>query len=39
MRFYGDGILRLQPPLDWRLEGTSSWINMLCRGDPSQSNK
>jgi hypothetical protein len=39
MRFYGDGILRLQPPLDWRLEGTSSWINMLCRGDPSQSNE
>lgn len=29
MRVYGDGILLLQSPVDWRLEGTSAWINML----------
>jgi hypothetical protein len=29
MRFVGDGILHLQPPVYWRLEGTSAWINML----------
>jgi hypothetical protein len=29
MRFYGDGILRFQSLVDWRLEGTSAWINML----------
>jgi hypothetical protein len=39
MRFYGDGMLRLQSPLDWPLEGTSSWINMLSRDDPLQTDE
>ena len=31
MPIYGQGILDVQPPVDWRLEGTSAWINMLIR--------
>jgi hypothetical protein len=30
MRLYGDDILLLQPPVDWRLEGSSAWIDMLA---------
>jgi hypothetical protein len=33
MPIYGEGILDLQPPADWRLEGTSAWINLLARSD------
>ena len=33
MRVYGDDILLLQPPVDWRLEGTSAWINMFRSPD------
>jgi hypothetical protein len=29
MQIYGDGIHLVQPAVDWRLEGTSAWINML----------
>jgi hypothetical protein len=31
MRFYTDCMLILEPPVDWRLQGTSAWINMLTR--------
>ena len=34
MQIYGQRILDLQPPVDWRLEGTSAWINMLTSTDP-----
>ncbi|NLF12904.1 MAG: hypothetical protein GX597_14030 [Anaerolineaceae bacterium] len=33
MRIYGDGIHLVQPAVDWRLEGTSAWINMLTGAD------
>lgn len=33
MRIYGKGILDVQPAADWRLEGTSAWINMLTGAD------
>lgn len=33
MAVYGRGILDVQPPLDWRLEGTSAWLNELRRAD------
>ncbi len=29
MPIYGNELLTTQPPVNWRLEGTSSWINML----------
>ncbi len=29
MSIYGHEMLTTQPPLNWRLAGTSSWINML----------
>ena len=29
MAFYGDAILDAQPPVDWRLEGRSAWLNTL----------
>ena len=29
MPLYGQGILDLQPAVDWRLEGRSAWVNML----------
>jgi hypothetical protein len=29
MRIYGQGILDVQPAVDWRLEGQSAWVNML----------
>ena len=35
MKIYGQHILDLQPTVDWRLEGTSAWINMLTIDDPS----
>jgi hypothetical protein len=35
MHFYGDAIVEIQPPVDWRLEGTSAWINMLCQDEPA----
>jgi hypothetical protein len=34
MPIYGDGIMLVQPPVDWRLEGTSAWINMLTGDAP-----
>jgi hypothetical protein len=30
MPVYGDQILRLQPPVDRRLQGTSAWVNEFC---------
>ncbi|MGD8626379.1 MAG: methylenetetrahydrofolate reductase C-terminal domain-containing protein [Anaerolineae bacterium] len=33
MAIYGQGILDVQPAVDFRLEGTSAWINMLTGGD------
>jgi hypothetical protein len=30
---YGKRILDVQPPVDWRLQGTSAWINMLTGAD------
>ena len=33
MALYGSRILDLQPPVDWRLEGSSAWINMLTGAD------
>ena len=33
MPHYGEGILDLQPAVDWRLEGTSAWINMLAESE------
>jgi hypothetical protein len=35
MPIYGGGIMLVQPAVDWRLEGTSAWINMLT-GDAPQ---
>ena len=35
MPIYGEGILDVQPPVDWRLEGTSAWVNMLSETDQS----
>jgi hypothetical protein len=29
MSIYGQEMLAVQPPVNWRLEGSSSWINML----------
>jgi hypothetical protein len=33
MPFYGNAILDLQPPIDWRLERRSAWINALTGAD------
>ena len=33
MKIYGQHIVDLQPAVDWRLEGTSAWINMLTGAD------
>jgi hypothetical protein len=30
MRRYGQRMLDHQPPLDWRLAGTSAWINLIA---------
>ena len=35
MHRFGAGPAPLQPPLDWRLEGTSAWINALEGTDAS----
>jgi hypothetical protein len=39
MRIYGEGILNVQPAIDWRLEGTSAWINMLTGSDERSGGK
>jgi hypothetical protein len=31
--FWHDHMDRLQPPVDWRLQGTSSWINLFTGRD------
>jgi hypothetical protein len=36
MPIYGQGILDVQPPVNWLLEGTSAWINMLTGTDRAQ---
>jgi len=36
MPIYGEGILDLQPPINWQLEGSSAWINMLTSADNSE---
>jgi hypothetical protein len=33
MPTYGEEIMLLQPPLDWQLQGTSAWVNMLTGAD------
>jgi hypothetical protein len=33
MPVYGQEIRLIQPPLNWRLEGTSAWVNMLTGED------
>lgn len=33
MPVYGQNILMLQAPVDWRLQGTSAWLNMLTGAD------
>jgi hypothetical protein len=33
IKFYGEGMHLVQPPVNWQLEGTSAWINMLTRAD------
>ena len=33
MPHYGHEMTLLQPPVNWRLEGTSAWINMLTGAD------
>lgn len=33
MPVYGEEIKVIQPPMDWRLEGTSAWVNMLTGDD------
>ena len=33
MSTYGEEIMLIQPPLDWRLEGTSAWVNLLTGAD------
>lgn len=30
---YGKHVLGVQPPVNWQLEGTSAWINMLTGAD------
>jgi hypothetical protein len=36
MPSYGPHILDLQPAVDWRLEGSSAWVNMLTGTDHEQ---
>jgi hypothetical protein len=36
MPLYGQDILLAQPLVDWRLTGTSAWINILIGTDPPQ---
>ncbi|RME75704.1 MAG: hypothetical protein D6784_07415 [Chloroflexi bacterium] len=33
MPVYGAEIRLIQPPMDWRLEGTSAWVNLLTGED------
>jgi hypothetical protein len=33
MPVYGTEMIWIQPPMDWRLEGTSAWVNMLTGED------
>lgn len=33
MPIYGPEIQRVQPPVNWLLEGTSAWINMITGAD------
>jgi hypothetical protein len=40
MPFYGSEIMGIQPPVNWQLEGTSAWVNMITgadRPEPQQS--
>jgi hypothetical protein len=39
MRIYGEDMHLLQPPVDWRLEGTSAWINALTGADRPPVNR
>jgi hypothetical protein len=38
MPIYGNRILDVQPPVNWLLEGTSAWINMLTGADRPPGN-
>ena len=33
MPIYGKEIMLIQPPINWRLEGSSAWVNMLTGED------
>ncbi len=33
MPTYGQEIMLIQPPLNWQLQGTSAWVNMLTGAD------
>ena len=33
MPTYGQEIRLIQPPLNWQLQGTSAWVNMLTGAD------
>jgi len=33
MTIYGSEIRRIQPPVNWQLEGTSAWVNMITGAD------
>lgn len=36
---YGEGLCDLQPMVDWRLEGTSAWINLITGADRQPSKR
>jgi len=38
MRIYGDGMHLLQPAVNWQLEGSSAWVNMLTGADQPPAN-
>ncbi len=33
MPIYGEEMIWIQPPMNWQLEGTSAWVNMLSGED------
>jgi hypothetical protein len=36
MPTYGDSILDLQPPVNWQLQSTSAWLNVLTGADAEE---
>jgi hypothetical protein len=39
MHIYGDDMLLVQPAVDWRLRGTSAWVNMITGKDRPRGTK